>query len=730
MMPKATFFLGIQRFGFGSTVKCTLSSHTDNLTMPDVIDLELSLIRVFDGSYSSQIRISREVDDHDIRVASTVPVLTKEQLTKLNTLPPGGDDYNSILSGILTADASIWPYIQSTINEVTDRRVRFRLFLGSDAWELQKLRWEDLRHPEKRQQLFQSDWLYFSRYLSPSRLRGNSYTAKRNLKVLVVIADPTDLEENSFQRISKINPTPEESAFLHPFGNAQDITVDILGSQMGPATIENIRTRLSRGVDILYLICHGAFDTDGPILYLEDQKRRVNVVLGRVLVEFVRTLQKPPRLVVLASCESIANAAIDQASFMSSLGPGLASAGIPAVIGMQGKITIATASSMITCFFNNVLSHGEIDRAMASARHSVKMPDSWMPALFLSSKSGRLWQSHGIDQVVPELDFSPIVQQITDGTCLPIVGSGLSDHICGSLQDIALQWSQNNSYPLLASAQAHLPEVADFLKYNLRADYFPHADLRNQACRNANQHLGEYLVGLVDYSLSITNIDARVEEAYKTNPLLKPFMMLAHLPFTVFITSAYDSLLSYALRCVGKVPSVGVCNWNPRCHGYRNSIRQRDKTTLKPPFYLPDSITPSIKEPIVYHLHGSYADHTSMVVTIDDYFKFLQATALKEGVMPHCVRSAFVQNTFLFLGYQIVDWDFRVLFHSIMYQEGERDRLPHVAVQFDPDKYDFLSPKRAKRYFDKLFGTHNVDLYMGSAPEFLSELDSKIPKDK
>ena len=59
---------------------------------------------------------------------------------------------------------------------------------------------------------------------------------------------------------------------------------------------------------------------------------------------------------------------------------------------MQGKISMETVKTAMPVFFSELLKDGQIDRAMAVARGRVReRTDSWMPALFLRLKGGRIW---------------------------------------------------------------------------------------------------------------------------------------------------------------------------------------------------------------------------------------------------------------------------------------------------------------------------------------------------
>ena len=80
-------------------------------------------------------------------------------------------------------------------------------------------------------------------------------------------------------------------------------------------------------------------------------------------------MQTKPRLIVLASCES---AGKGTGEALQALGPRLAEAGVPAVIAMQGSISMGTAARFMPVFFRELRRDGHIDRAMSVAREAVK----------------------------------------------------------------------------------------------------------------------------------------------------------------------------------------------------------------------------------------------------------------------------------------------------------------------------------------------------------------------
>ena len=130
---------------------------------------------------------------------------------------------------------------------------------------------------------------------------------------------------------------------------------------------------------------------------------------------------------------------------------------------------------------------------------------------------------------------------------------------------------------------------------------------------------------------------------------------------------------------------------------------------------------PSVHRPLVYYLFGTLAQPFSLVLKEDDYFDYLVGvTALKRQV-PSAVRFALTESALLFLGFQLDDWGFRVLFRNILGQgaTARREQHPHVAVQLDPDSPE--QPSSVRRYLQNYFASADVTVYWGRVEQFLQE---------
>jgi hypothetical protein len=116
------------------------------------------------------------------------------------------------------------------------------------------------------------------------------------------------------------------------------------------------------------------------------------------------------------------------------------------------------------------------------------------------------------------------------------------------------------------------------------------------------------------------------------------------------------------------------------------------------------------------------------VLTEDDYFDYLIGVTKNDALIPPVVRRSLVDGALLFLGFRLDDWDFRVLFRSIISREGSqrRNRYAHVAAQIDPEGGRILEPEGARRYLESYFQGTDISIYWGSAEDFIKELKEKL----
>lgn len=668
-------------------------------------DLEITLSRGTGDSYRVDLRYTAPDSAVDTRLLGA-PASFDRTLLQLNELNPV--EYGKRLYSYLFADANVKTEFAKA--QAQGGGLRLRLFIDSAAPELHALRWETLRDPANNASLVTSERILFTRYLASQDFRRVTIKPQADLRTLVFIANPSDLAD--YEGLEPIDSAGELARAKNALGNLA-VTTPAANEY---ATLNTLAAKLRDDIDILYLVAHGALIDGEPRVYLQDDSGKADVVLGSDLAARVSELQNPPRLVVLASCQS-ANMTGNDGGALASLGPRLAAAGVSAVIAMQGNITMDTIARFMPVFFQELQRDGQIDRAMAVARAAVSSSaDAWMPVLFMRLKSGKIWYVPGFGGDTKSFEKWPsLLDTIRDGRCTPILGAGIAEAVFGSRREVAMHWAEEYHFPLAPFAREDLPEVAQYLAVN-QSPIFPREGLGKFLRGEIMKRYGSALPPELAQA-KLPQLIAGVGEFNRKRDPSDAHAVLASLPFPIYITTNPDNLLAEALKAAGKDPQVELCKWNEDME--TDSIYKRE------PDYRPDE-----KRPLVYCLFGQFNDIDSMVVTEDDYFDYLIGVTSNKDLIPGVVRRALTDTALLFLGFQLDDWNFRVLYRSIMSQQGgsRRKKYSHIAAQIDPEEDRILEPDRARVYLEKYFGGADISIYWGSAEDFIKDLAKQAGK--
>jgi hypothetical protein len=282
-----------------------------------------------------------------------------------------------------------------------------------------------------------------------------------------------------------------------------------------------------------------------------------------------------------------------------------------------------------------------------------------------------------------ESDWNLLLGRIKEGRCTPFLGAGASAGTFPLGSEIALQWAKEHGYPLDDSLD--LARVAQFVAVTV-----------DSMAPKDKIHKQFQILQLPDF----------------TDPD-EPHRVLADLPFPIYMTTNYDNSIISALQTRHKDPKLELCRWNTYLRDNEISIFDTD------PIY-----TPTPANPLVFHLHGHYKVPESLVLTEDDYLDFLVNLSKDDDLLPSRIRKAMTGSSLLFLGYRIADWDFRVLFRSIVgYLEKSLIRT-HISVQIAPE-HDGISKEQLEKvqsYLEAYYAELKVRVYWGSCREFAAEL--------
>ena len=353
----------------------------DMTAVNEYAELELSLHQSSEGCHEVELRWS-DPQSHVVRAPARgqaridVEGLLASQLDH--------DAYGQQLAQQVFAA----PEIRTLFREArvaaasSGRMLRVQIVVGTSALTLDELRWELLQDPETGARLTTSERILFSRLVYSSDWRSLSIRSRGNLRSVIAVASPTDLEAYGLEAIDVAGAIDEISGAL------AETSLTVLGLER-PVTLVGLVDAI-RDADIVYLMCHGVRGPRGNVaLFLQGEDGKVCRADGAALAKRIDDLPAPPSLVILAAC---ASAGRGTEATRPMLARTLTDSGVPAVLVFQGQISMPTARATMTRFLGELLRDGQVDRALAAARGALReRSDHWMPALFLRLRSGRLW---------------------------------------------------------------------------------------------------------------------------------------------------------------------------------------------------------------------------------------------------------------------------------------------------------------------------------------------------
>ena len=381
----------------------------------EIVELEFGLHRREAETYTVELRISRPDSDADTRMSSRFPV-GQIDLEAIRRQKFDVEALGRLLAECLFADSKLRTVFAEAraVAHAGNAALRLRLFVGPSAQELHVLFWEALRSLDDGAPLFTGERILFSRYLSSADWRPVRRRPKAALRGLIVIANPTDVEtyKPGGRALASLDVAAELARAKAGLEGVECVEL----ASGGRATLDGLVNQLRDRCDVLYIVCHGALIEGEAWLWLEDATGKTHRLAASELIQQMRELRNVPALVVLASCRSAGSgddARTSDAGALAALGPGLAEAGIPAVLAMQGDVTIATMAEFMPVFFRELQRDGQIDRAVAAARGAVRDRADWyVPVLFMRLRGGSLWYKPGFEEGAQLANWPAVLRQI------------------------------------------------------------------------------------------------------------------------------------------------------------------------------------------------------------------------------------------------------------------------------------------------------------------------------
>ena len=291
-----------------------------------------------------------------------------------------------------------------------DSQDSLRVLLFVEDEELRVLHWERLCAPiDPRWDFLSLDQrTLFSLYLPSQTDRRFPPIGRRDLRALVLVANPQDLSDFGLDNFDEETTVASVTSAL---GEIPSTVLGLTPQAVAPPTLKQlIRQITDEQYTLLHIVAHGRYmvRSGETLLYLSDETNKVNPVTTSQLIENLSRLQGAkglPHLIFLSTCES---ATTDAEGHLGGLGQRLVrDLGMPAVIAMTEKVTIQTAEALAGKFYERLREHGEVDRALDEATADLTdRQDATVPALY-SRLGGRPLFSDSLDRelTTAEIEF-------------------------------------------------------------------------------------------------------------------------------------------------------------------------------------------------------------------------------------------------------------------------------------------------------------------------------------
>lgn len=301
--------------------------------------------------------------------------------------------YGGVLEGMVFCDQELangWRDAWTLANQHRTR-VSVYIVLDSTLSTLAGVCWEQLPHPVTRRPLALYQLVTLARQVSRLDSRPQATPMTPDLKVLLVVSNPTDIERyRGLGALQEVADTVQQ--FEHILA---PLPVQVIAREArdvgAPATSKRVIDALSRA-NIVITIAHGRLIDGEHYLYLEAEDGSTLPMSATEIASAVSELQHRPRLWVVASCESGGTTQPDPSHAV--LGSLLVRSGVPAAIGMLDRITISSALTFVKALVQALRENGDFDLAVAGARRSLRASeDWWQPVLFRDPSATLFWSS-------------------------------------------------------------------------------------------------------------------------------------------------------------------------------------------------------------------------------------------------------------------------------------------------------------------------------------------------
>lgn len=305
---------------------------------------------------------------------------------------------------------------------------------------------------------------------------------------------------------------------------------------------------------------------------------------------------------------------------------------------------------------------------------------------------------------------------ISDGYLVPIVSSAyVNELIFGSHDSLVQGWAGHIGYPITPSTAESIT-LAWLSQYSgvdsartgqdptvAKQKYINFLKKESEKRAKENWQISQAVRDEVHRELRSLTVSELLRKFNR--PCLdeekNPLIYLADMPLPIYLTTSFHDCLEVVLREVGhRDPQSEICYWHEDLRGI-------------PSVFGPD-YTPTKEKPLVLHLFGWDKYPQSLVLTEDDYLDFLANVPHSNFAIPDQVKAHMTLSSVVMLGYQLRDWEFRVVFRGVI-RALKRIQGTRIAIQVDEGDVD-------KAYLEKYLSLVLFDVIWKKPGEFITEL--------
>ena len=310
-----------------------------------------------------------------------------------------------------------------------------------------------------------------------------------------------------------------------------------------------------------------------------------------------------------------------------------------------------------------------------------------------------------------------IVERIRTGKVVPVISNSVGNNlVLGGDDRLVSDYANYIDYPLIH--KDNLARMTQFISVTdegvtdprvIKEDYINFVKNKLFDLAELDGISAEVLAELEEEfdDVIFSEFSERLGYPQLAQGQIDPLLILAQFPLPVYLTTGYHNFIEVALKRAGKNPRTEICRWHSGLEGI--------------PSVFDEPYQPSQEEPLVYHLHGVDDFPGSLVLTEDDYLEFLITIAQNVGggtdPIPRRVRQALADSSLVLLGYNLSNWDFRVLFWGLI--KPRPLQQTSVSIQLVPDEVERIFLQRYLSEFE-------FRIYWGDIHQYTQELRREL----